>query len=276
MSNININDEIKLRSTSWNIVKPSNHTQVFLNLLRESYKSPYDNHMLMEQIFSKNLEIPKLVDFSIYSIFDDSYLIQMDVSNQRKIDTIGGFYFYQCLEKINIILTDKIWLIDTNFNNIRQNFKATKHTEIIPNINYNWKEILTLIIKSRQIEIRNLKYLYENFLDYGKISSMSVNSFQKDLYGTKLEISGDVEDSNLLKSTSPYQIESINSLSFITYLSNKRKLSWSINRKGKLRTFNMDLVGVKKLVEILLELGKNKFFLFQSNIFDFIDEGEFK
>ncbi len=276
MSNININNEPKIERTSWNIVNPTNPIQDFLNLLEESYKSPYDNHMLMEQIFSKDLKIPKLVDFSIHSIFEDSYLIQMDVSNQRKIDTIGGFYFYQYLEKINLILTNKIWLIDTNFNNIKRNFQATKHTEIIPNTNYNWNKILNLIISCKRLEIRNLKYLYENFLDYGKISSMSVNSFQKDIYGTKLEISGDVEDSNLLKSTFLSQRENINSLSFITYLSNKRKLRWSINRKGKLITFNMDLVGVKKLVEILLELGKNKFFLFQSNIFDFIDEGKFE
>lgn len=272
MSNININDEPKIERTSWNIVKPTNHIQDFLNLLKESNKNPSDNHIPMEQIFSKELEIPKLVDFSLHNLFDDSYLIQMDVSNQRKIDTVGGLYFYQCNETINLILTNKIWLIDTNFNNIKRNFQAAKHTEIDPNINYNWNKILDLIISCKRLEIRNLKYLYENFLDYGKISSMSVNSFQKDIYGKKLSIFGNVEDSNLLKSTSPYQMESINSLSFITYLSNKKKLSWSINRKGKLNTFSMDLVGINKLVEIILDLMKYNVFFFQSKIYDFIDE----
>jgi len=273
MSNININDEPKIERTSWNIVKPTSHIQDFLDLLKESYKNPSDNYISMEQIFSKELEIPKLVDFSLYNLFDDSYLIQIDVFNQRKIDTIGGLYFYQCNEKINLILINKIWLIDTNFNNIKRNFQAVKHTEIDPNINYKWNKFLNQIFSCKRLEIRNLKYLYENFLDYGKISSMSVNSFQKDIYGKKISIYGNVEDSNLLKSISPYQMESINSLSFNTYLLNKKKLSWSINRKGKLRTYNMDLVGINKLVEIILDLMKNNIFFFQSSFYDFIDEG---
>ena len=272
MSNININDEPKIEKTSWNIVKPTNHIQDFLNLLKESNKNPSDNHITMEQIFSKEVKIPKLADFSLHNLFDDSYLIQMNVINQCKIDTIGGLYFFQYIEKINLILTNKIWLIDTSFNTIKQNFQVAKHTEIESNINYNWINVLNLILSCKRLEIRNLKYLYENFLDYGKISSMSLDSPQKNIYGSNLNISGNVEDSNLLKSTFISQRENINSLSFITYLSNKRKLSWSINRKGKLRTFNMDLVGIKKLVEIILELAKNNIFLFQSNIFDFIDE----
>jgi len=224
MSNFNINDEITIEKTSWNIVKPTDNIQGFLNLLKESYRNPYDSYIAMEQIFSKELEIPKLIDFSLHNLLDNSFLIQMDVSNQRKIDTIGGFYFYQCNEKINLILTNKIWLIDTNFNKLKRNFQATKHTEIDPNINYNWNKFLTQIISCKRIEIRNLNYLYENFLDYGKIYSMSVNSFQKDIYGKKLSIFGNVEDSNLLKSTFPYKMESINSLSFNTYLLNKKKL----------------------------------------------------
>ena len=99
MSNINLNDEIKIRNTSWNIIKPSNQTQFFLNLLRESYRSQYDDHVLIEQIFSKEINIPKLIDFSVYNLIDDtewrlnlirlkvlSRLLEIDKNMIKKID----------------------------------------------------------------------------------------------------------------------------------------------------------------------------------------------